>query len=423
MGNLVRENSVMLGGMFVGFIGVVEDINDPLKQDRVKVRIHGVHTDQTVLSDSDGKGIPPADLPWARVLRPTTGATIAGFGMNHGLLESSWVFGMSMDGEAFNDLLILGSIPGVPEDLNPNPSSPPKAFFGQDGYWPDEEFLNEPDVSRLARGDLTYKSDIWKPIPIIKVDEAINGIPTAAGATWNEKPPEFSPTYPWNQVRESPARHTEEWDSTPGKERITLWHGASHSYQDWHQNGDRMVKVTGDDYEIVLKDRNLYVKGTLNITAKGAVNILAESDCNIASIGNCSIEAMKGVQIQALGAIEVFSISSVSISALGSCAIEALGSANISASGDVNVGALGKATVQAIGDVSVNAGGMATVAAVGEVAITAGGAISLTAGGLVTFTSPGVLNILATTMISLESIALVNIVAPVINLVGEVNLD
>lgn len=362
-------------------------------------------------------------------MRPTTGSAIHGFGMNHGLLEGSWVFGVSLDGETFNDLLILGSFAGVPEDPNPNPSSPPVAFFGQDGYWPDEEFLKEPDVSRMARNVLAYKDEIWKPIPLIKKDEAVKAIICADGSSWDEHDPMYNPTYPWNQVRETPARHTEEWDSTPQNERITLWHGASHSYQDWHQNGDRMVKITGDDFEIVLKNKKLYVSGDLNITAKGSVNILAEAQCNIASIKDMTLSSLTSITIESAGPVKVHSLSSAQVSALGSVAIEALGTASLSCAGNVNVGALGTATVQALGAATLKAGGDCTVEAVGAVSVQAGGMCTVQAVGEVNIQGGALVNVQAVGAITVTAVGSVEIIgatcgitAAVITLTGELIL-
>ena len=55
--------------------GIVEDINDPLKLGRVKVRVYGAHT----LSDGSGKyNIPTSDLGWSNVVLPTNTPTING---------------------------------------------------------------------------------------------------------------------------------------------------------------------------------------------------------------------------------------------------------------------------------------------------------------------------------------------------------
>lgn len=380
----IRPSTGMLSSNFCWFVGVVEDINDPKMQDRVRVRIHGIHSDKTVVEQSTGKGIPPGDLPWSKVVSSPSSPRIHGFGMNHGLLEGSWVFGFSIDGDAFNDIYIVGSMPGVPEDLNPNPKTPPAAFFGQDGQWPLKEYLNEPDVSRLARNDLKYNDASWKPIPLIKIAEAVNGIPTATGQTWNEMPPAFAPQYPWNQVREGPNTttigHTEEWDSTPGAERITLWHGPSHSYRDYHVDGSRQTKIVGNDYEIVLQDKNLYVKGNLNITAVGEVNIYSQGSTTVKSDTSITCEAG----------------TSATVSANTFATVEALGAATVRAGLDATVQAGGSATIEAGLDVNVQAAGEASVSALGLVNVTAGIGV----------------DVLAT--------AFVNITAPVITLVGEV---
>ncbi|MAE54657.1 MAG: phage tail protein, partial [Porticoccaceae bacterium] len=57
------------------FVGTVVDVNDPLKLDRVRVRIHGVHSSNTV-------DIPNQDLPWAQVNIPVTEDGSSGLGAN-----------------------------------------------------------------------------------------------------------------------------------------------------------------------------------------------------------------------------------------------------------------------------------------------------------------------------------------------------
>jgi len=67
------------------FTGVVEDIMDPLKLGRVRVRVFGLHTDDKTL-------IPTEALPWATVSMPVTGASMSGIGQSPtGLLPGSWV--------------------------------------------------------------------------------------------------------------------------------------------------------------------------------------------------------------------------------------------------------------------------------------------------------------------------------------------
>lgn len=88
------------------FIGRVVDIDDPLKQDRVKVRIFGVHTENTKL-------IPTEDLPWAQVAIPTTEGGVSGLGANAQLKPMAQVFGFFLDGRNSQLPLVIGSIPKI----------------------------------------------------------------------------------------------------------------------------------------------------------------------------------------------------------------------------------------------------------------------------------------------------------------------
>ena len=72
------------------FYGIVEDRNDPLKIGRVRVRVHGLHTD-------DKQMIATPDLSWSQVILPTTSAGLSGFGTQHGLVEGSTVIGYFRD--------------------------------------------------------------------------------------------------------------------------------------------------------------------------------------------------------------------------------------------------------------------------------------------------------------------------------------
>lgn len=88
------------------FVGRVVDINDPLKLDRVKVRIFGIHTQDTNM-------IPTADLPWAQVAIPTTEGGTSGLGFNTQIKPMAQVFGFFMDGKNSQLPLIIGSIPKI----------------------------------------------------------------------------------------------------------------------------------------------------------------------------------------------------------------------------------------------------------------------------------------------------------------------
>ena len=93
------------------FIGYVVNNVDPLKLDRVKVRIIGIHTDNT-------EDIPDDDLPWAQVGVPVTEDGSSGQGANSQLKIRAQVFGVFLDGKNSQLPLVLGSIPKIETNTN-----------------------------------------------------------------------------------------------------------------------------------------------------------------------------------------------------------------------------------------------------------------------------------------------------------------
>jgi hypothetical protein len=95
------------------YMGVVESREDPLKLNRVQVRVFGVHTES--LED-----IPTDKLPWAVCL--SSGASISGIGHSGAqYLEGTVVFLFFQDGESKQVPIILGGMHGVPIGMSPFP--------------------------------------------------------------------------------------------------------------------------------------------------------------------------------------------------------------------------------------------------------------------------------------------------------------
>ena len=107
------------GDNFRWFVGVVVDINDPLRLDRVKVRIHGIHTGNEELQNKAEKiKIANDDLPWAQVVIPNTEPGVTGLGSNSQLKTRAQVFGVFLDGRDSQHPLVLGSIPKIETEQN-----------------------------------------------------------------------------------------------------------------------------------------------------------------------------------------------------------------------------------------------------------------------------------------------------------------
>ncbi len=86
---------------FIWWVGVVEDIDDPLQLGGARVRIIGVHSEDT-------NYVPTDSLPWAQQLRPSTGTNTYS-----ALRVSDWVFGFFQDGEYAQIPVIMGVFTGI----------------------------------------------------------------------------------------------------------------------------------------------------------------------------------------------------------------------------------------------------------------------------------------------------------------------
>lgn len=88
---------------------------------------------------------------------------------------------------------------------------------------------------------------------------------------------DYQPEYRYNHVKETPRGHMFEMDDTPGRERVRISHRAN-TFIEMHPNGDEVHKIFGDGYEIVVKDKNVLIKGTCNITIEGDCNMRVQGD-------------------------------------------------------------------------------------------------------------------------------------------------
>lgn len=244
----------MLGSQF--WIGVVEDRNDPEKLGRVRVRILGVHSEKRIEDNNTGEGIPTAKLPWAMPLQPITSAAMNGIGVSPtGLLEGTWVVGITRDGDLYQDLIVLGSVGGVPQSTALN-----EGFNDPNLVYPKEAFVGEPDTNRLARNEKIEETIVQE-----KKDGVDKSIPTASGGSWDEPETPYAAEYPLNHVLESESGHIQEVDDTPGAERLHRYH-RSGTFDEIHPDGTRVLKVVGKAFTVVLSDDNVHIKGKASVT-------------------------------------------------------------------------------------------------------------------------------------------------------------
>ena len=314
---------------FTWFVGVVEDRNDPKTLGRLRVRCLGYHTEDLVK-------LPTSDLPWAHVMNPITSATVSGIGQSPlGCVEGTWVVGFFTDGEAGQQPMFMGTLPGVPKDLPTKDAT--KGF--QDYINANYPKYKETDVNRLSVGDdenphstLTIrKADRDLAVGIAQIDGIFNGVapidPDLDATFWDEPETEYNATYPRNHVYESEGGHVREMDDTPGAERIHERHNSGSGYEIF-PNGTKVTRVKGKNYNIVSDDEYCHIQGTARETIDKGLRIRVNSEG--VSGNNYNIEVGQGSNVN----VEVNG-GNINLTTLGTG--QDAGDININASRDLNV--------------------------------------------------------------------------------------
>ncbi|MEK9695399.1 MAG: hypothetical protein VW270_06510, partial [Candidatus Poseidoniales archaeon] len=291
-------------GNFTWFIGVVEDRDDPVQLGRVRVRCYGWLTD-------DKGEIPTDQLPWAIPVNPVQSASVSGVGHSPtGLVEGSWVVGFFIDGERAQEPMILGSIYGVPTSFaNPN-----IGFNDPFGKYPEE--IRESDVTRAAR-DLNanlHQSRVVKTRNRLDDNGNVKTFFTAtpprvtsvapdratayyANTSWQELAVSGNtvPDYPYNHVRETESGHLEEFDDTDGSRRYHRYH-PSGTFEEIIDDGTRTIKVIGEDYELYMDGKNIYVDGNVNMTVTGNKRELIQGNYHLEVEGDMTMDLKQSWQ-------------------------------------------------------------------------------------------------------------------------------
>lgn len=329
---------------FVWWTGVVEDIDDPLKIGRVRVRILGWHTEVKTTA-----GIPTQQLPWAMVMQPITSAAMSGLGRSPtGILQGSWVVGFFLDGENAQQPFVLGSyagiqkpdkikdqsgdteeIPAVPYNDFRMPREPNKlmkttiGFRDPDGIYPIEGRMNEPDTNRLVRNENVD----WTVVQ--KKKKSVVSCDTALYGSWKEPETPYAAKYPKNHVTETESGHIVEFDDTPDSERIHVYH-KSGTFTEIHPKGSEVHKVVGNSWDVTLNDKMIYVRGNasfnsdkvLKIKTGSHLEIEADGDMRILVKGNAVIETQGNSLHKVSGKVNISSEGDLSIVSQGALSME-----------------------------------------------------------------------------------------------------
>jgi len=164
-------------------------------------------------------------------------------------------------------------------------------FRDPNSKYPIEEMQDENHTNRNARGErlgtnytnkeATRHTDIPRPLGL---------------GAWNQPFTTYGPRYPYNHVRETESGHIEEFDDTPGFERISRYHRAG-TYTDIDPNGTQINYIVGDNFTIVENNGNVHIAGQCNITVDGDTNIFARTNANIEVAADANIQVGNNVNM------------------------------------------------------------------------------------------------------------------------------
>lgn len=314
---------------FRWFIGVVEDIEDPLKLGRVRVRILNIHNKSKSL-------VPTEQLPWAMILNTPTSASYKKIGIAPlGLDKDSTVVGFFLDGRECNQPVIMGTMLGTALDDVTKNDIPPEAR----------------EVNEIKK-------------------ELIGEEPESA----------FGAKYPHNKVIRTKAGHVIELDDTPDHERIHMFH-KSGTYFEIDNEGRHVLKVVGDGYEIVAKDKTLWVSGSVNVTIGGDANINVDGSTSVQSAGKISLFSSDDVSIE--------SSKNVSITAGGTVALNAVaGITADSTSVNISMNESSGININSVMPVRMS-GSMTTIDSTISTVVSSSGSVSSQSGTSTAITSSG----------------------------------
>jgi len=250
---------------------------------------------------------------------------------------------------------------------------------------------------------------------------------------WNEPHPRYggvkksktefatteSSTYPYNHVRASEQGHVEEWDDTPGAERLHRYH-CSGTFEEIQADGTRVVKILGDDYEITASDKNVLVSGglltmgSLVQEVRGNYHLNVAQDMRIKVGGNMVQEIMSARKVKVekdddlkVGLNQIMNIGVDAEKQIGKdYSVIAGGAFSTTSGANTAITAKTSVFIDATLNTDIAAGAIASMGA--------GIDVNITATAMINVTCPvGIINILAADINVIGS-ALVNIAAPMI---------
>jgi len=169
------------------------------------------------------------------------------------------------------------------------------SFRDPSGTYPRKGYKGKPDTNNLARNTSINTTVVQKKKTVVK------------GNGFNEPKTPYAAKYPYNKVFESESGHIIEIDDTPGAERLHTYH-KSGSFVEHHPDGTVVYKSVKDEYEIVMGNLGVYVKGDVLVVVEGNVKYKIMGNAEIQSQGNIKMLAQGNMELMCGGTFKSGSI-------------------------------------------------------------------------------------------------------------------
>lgn len=272
------------------FIGVVEDIQDPLRIGRVKLRVKGIHSESKVQT-------PTEDLPWAAPMHPITSAADKGVGYGGvGMLVGTQTVCFFRDPGKFQEPVVIGTLPGLQES---DIGSSSEIRTGQEsdlGMYATNNYVQREDsiVTKKNKTKIVVSGSV-----VTREETEIRSSSTDSETqrvSFTEPDTPYNAMYGKIATFGTTSGHLIEIDDTTDGERIHIWH-KSGSFVEMHPNGDVVLRKEGNVFDIthgvanvyVDADKQEYVGGGLVMHVQGDINLNTDGSVNAHVGGDCSL--------------------------------------------------------------------------------------------------------------------------------------
>ena len=257
--------------------------------------------------------------------------------------------------ETANDVSKTAS--AIPPEQQPSPGGfvpSPSTTGGDYGFkdpnkkYPLQTLLKEPDTHRLARG--IYEGTI---VPI-KDSKRDLGIPQALSESTIDQPSvPYGAKYPFNHTFETESGHIQEFDDTPGYERIHKYHRTG-TFEEIDANGTKVVRIVGDSYQILDRNGVIHVMGSANVTVDGDINIFCQSNANIEVSGNAKMQVGGNYDIGVVGDMTVAVGGKLNMWSKGDASLQTTSNIDLLARGNVSSTADGTTNITSGNDINAD---------------------------------------------------------------------